>query len=155
MKHRIKIKEWMAVRLYTWRLGWWKVKFWSGWSRRRFSLSFSLSARPSAQGGADTCSLCLVSSMQKNIWCMKQTGEANLVSCLHIIISPRQLAPAPFKEKKKIRKKENCQRTRQLPLSVWLRHADMHQGLCRFQGAQKSSAFVFGKKSGILLWDCA
>lgn len=32
---------------------------------------------------------------------MKQTGEANLVSCLHIIISPRQLAPAPFKEKKK------------------------------------------------------
>lgn len=105
MKHRIKIKEWMAVRLYTWRLGWWKVKFWSGWSRRRFSLSFSLSARPSARGGADTCSLCLVSSMQKNIWCMKQTGEANLVSCLHIIISPRQLAPAPFKEKKKNQKK--------------------------------------------------
>lgn len=29
------------------------------------SLSFSLSARPSARGGADTCSLCLVSSMQK------------------------------------------------------------------------------------------
>lgn len=66
----------------------------SGISRGWLECSFLLC--PSARGGADTCSLCCCSSMQKvgkNIWCVEQTGEANTAHCLYIIISGRQLAP--------------------------------------------------------------
>lgn len=53
----------------------------------------------------------------------------NLVLCLDIIISVRQLAPTQEKN-------ENCQQTRQLPLSVCLPHVDTHQSLRCFQGAK-------------------
>lgn len=80
----------------------------------------------------------LGSSMQKvkkNIWCMEQAGEGK----------PSVLPPhnnlSETAGPHTSRKNENCQQTRQLPLSVWLRHVDTHQGLRCFQGAQNSSAW--------------
>lgn len=95
----------LGCAVCSWRVDgfWGRVKswIWSGWLR----WSFILWICPLAWAGADTCSLCLDSSTQKvkkNIWCMKQAGEANLVCCLHIIISVRQLAPTHQEKKKKI-----------------------------------------------------
>lgn len=94
----------LAVRACSWWCdgfgGEVKSWIWSSW----LWCSLFLWICPLARGGADTCSLCLGSSTQKvkkNIWCLEQTGEANLVCCLHIIISVRQLAPTHQERKKK------------------------------------------------------
>lgn len=116
-----------------------KSWIWSSW----LWCSLFLWICPLARGGADTCSLCLGSSTQKvkkNIWCLEQTGEANLVCCLHIIISVRQLAPTH----QEIKKMKIASTLDSFLCVCDFDLCDVHQRLRCFQGAQISSACCLG-----------